>query len=192
MKKEKREKRYLYDVLNEIRFGFKMKVLIFLLIVIGTIVFAPLNFRYNPILNYDWREMYKSNNYTYKYLNEIASNVIQEKGITNIPEDIEYRTYIQNDNIVFFYYIKESNTYNNMKIILSKDFKIIDKKCSIELKTEEEYQREYKLTKKVFSYAFGLISVIVILLTIQLFICALKIISFIHKKLDEKKKNEKV
>lgn len=189
MKGKNEEKRYLYDVLNEIKFGFKMKVLIFLLIVIGTIIFAHLNFLYNPILNYDSRECY--NNYAYKYLNEIASEVIQEEGIntTNIPEDIEYRIYDQNDNIVFYYYIKECNTYYNMKIILSKDFKIIDKKCSIKLQTEDESQREYNLIRKVFSCAFGLVCALIIMLIIDIFKCILKVVSFIHKKLDEKKED---
>ena len=155
-----KEKRYLCDyidamsIIQTIFFG----VVCVLIAVIGG------NISYNVILSKYDNELNAYSESTYKYLEEVADNVVQEGigiDLRKLPEDIAWYNITSPDNdgiIQFTYYLNNNQDMlfakqSSMTVELSKDsFKIISKipdcfsKEDYVLKIKEQ-ARKYPLEK---------------------------------------------
>lgn len=130
----------------------------------------------------------------YKYLYEIADNVIERDGIKEaaIPEDVvEYEITYKDGEIIFKYCLdnskeKEFVTSASMTVTLSEDFKVLSKKPNFSSK--EEYVKRHKIAYYIF-VPMVLGALIWIVMAIVGFIVSLVAIpiSKMHKKRDMKK-----
>jgi hypothetical protein len=131
---------------------------------------------------------------TYKYLDEIADNVISKDGInvSAIPENVIEYEITYEDNKITFEYSLDSNKEEffglpaSMTVSLSKDFEILSKKPTYSSK--EKYIKESKFSLSIFFpiiLGFGTFIWLTILSTIAMFIAFP--ISKMHKKMDIKK-----
>lgn len=196
MKKEK-QKRYfcnLFNYFNNLKGLTKLiYCIIFLMVAIAMVaLFTYLNFNYNPkITNNDWRSSYEYEKEQYTYLYDIFDTVIHEGEIPNveaIPNGVFYKLNLTNDDRVFYYWIDSeiySQSKHNMKITFSSDFKILDKECSVTLKSEDEYLKYSNSSQKLSALIYGLCGTLIIYSLLLL--CLL--ISNIHKSIDTKLNN---
>ncbi len=98
---------------------------------------------------------------TYKYLDDIADNVIGEAGINlaEIPDIVEYDITYKGGEIIFNYSIdnnkeKEFATSASMTVTLSKDFKILSKKPNFSSKEAYVIKHEKLFYSIIFAYGF--------------------------------------
>lgn len=108
----------------------------------------------------------------YKYLDEIADNVIEKEGINvaAIPDDIvKYEITYKDDRIIFKYSLdnnkgKEFATSASMTLILSKDFEILSREPNFSSK--EEYEKIHKGNFYASIYQYSLIIWVIMFLII--------------------------
>ena len=163
-----KEKRYLCDyidamsIIQTIFFG----VVCVLIAVIGG------NISYNVILSKYDNELNAYSESTYKYLEEVADNVVQEGiDLRKLPEDIAWYNITSPDNdgiIQFTYYLNNNQDMlfakqSSMTVELSKDsFKIISKIPDCFSKVD--YVLKIKEQMSVLSAIIGMILAIALLM----------------------------
>lgn len=190
-----KEKRYYCDWASRVLRGkghehnvYKKVLLIFTIVVVGISGFIC----YNIIMHNHGEDLEAYDESAYKYLDEIADNVIGKDGINEaaIPEDVvEYEIIYTDGEIIFKYSLdnnkgKEFATSASMTVTLSKDFEVLSKKPNFSSK--EEYIKEHKIGLYFLCLMFGILTYSVISLVIMLVMTAAEIISEKNKKRDMK------
>lgn len=165
-----KEKRYLCDYIDAMS--------IFLCVVYGLIAVIGGIISYNVLLSQYDNELNAYSESTYKYLEEVADNVVQEGigiDLRKLPEDIaRYNiTPPDNDGIIQFAYYLNNNKdmlfakQSSMTVELSKDsFKIISKipDCF----SKADYVLKIKEQMSALSAIIGLILAMVLLIAIMI------------------------
>lgn len=126
-----------------------------------------------------------------EFLRHVAEETVENgKGINTkkIPNDeIQYRIYNDEENVIFYYYLKDVEASDNKydaKITLSNEYSIIKEEYGIEIESLNEYIRLYKYGNKVISVVLAIAFVIGIYVVIGiLFILISKLIIRKIKKL---------
>lgn len=191
-----KEKRYYCDWAlsssNEKDQRLISKVLLISLIVVTAI--SSLIY-YNIIMHNHNEDLEAYSESAYKYLDEIADNVIGEDGINvvAIPEDVvEYEITYKDGELIFKYSLdnnkgKKFATSASMTVTLSKDFEVLSKKPNFSSK------KEYVIIHKISIYIGILMSGVLTWCVMGVVSCIVMFvampISKIHKKKDMKKKS---
>lgn len=150
---------------------------------------------YNIMMHNHSKDLEAYSESAYKYLDEIADNVIGETGINvaAIPEDVvEYEITYKDGEIIFKYSIDNNRgklfaTSASMTVTLSKDFEILSKKPNFSSK--EEYVKYSKTGFFISTCLFALVASSLIGVAISAVMLVALSISKIHKKMDMKKKS---
>lgn len=165
-----KEKRYLCDYIDAMS--------IFLCVVYGLIAVIGGIISYNVLLSQYDNELNAYSESTYKYLEEVADNVVQEGigiDLRKLPEDIAWYNITTSDNdgiIQFAYYLNNNKDMlfakqSSMTVELSKDsFKIISKipDCF----SKADYVLKIKEQMSALSAIIGLILAMVLLIAIMI------------------------
>lgn len=163
-----KEKRYLCDHIDAMS--------TFLCVVYGLIAVIGGIISYNVLLSQYDNELNAYSESTYKYLEEVADNVVQEGigiDLRKLPEDIAWYNITTSDNdgiIQFTYYLDNTKDMlfakqSSMTVELSKDsFKIISKipDCF----SKEDYVLKIKEQMSALSVIIGLILAMVLIIAI--------------------------
>ena len=169
-----KEKRYLCDYID----AMSIIQTIFFGIVCVLIAVIGGNISYNVILSKYDNELNAYSESTYKYLEEVADNVVQEGigiDLRKLPEDIAWYNITSPDNdgiIQFTYYLNNNQDMlfakqSSMTVELSKDsFKIISKIPDCFSKVD--YVLKIKEQMSALSAVIGLILVMVLIIAIMI------------------------
>lgn len=166
-----------------------LKVILLIFVSVLTVVIAS-NIMFTKIQN----EQKMISSYAIKkekceLLKDIAKESIQEGvGINTkkIPSDkIQYRIYNDNENIVFYYYLRDDSTAKHKyeaTITLSNEYKILDEEYSIEIETIDEYIKSYNVVNRFLSVMLSIILVCCIYFLIIIILLLLKVCVNIKRK----------
>ena len=190
-----KEKRYYCDwALNSSKKDFCLfsKVLPIFLIVV-TVVSSFIYYNIMMHNHIEDLEAYSEN--AYKYLDEIADNVIGKNGINvaAIPEDVvEYEITYKDGEIIFNYSLDNNKgklfaASASMTITLSKDFEILNKEPNFSSK--EKYVKDSKTNFCISTFIFGVSTLFVMAVVVGVVMLVALPISIIHKKNDIKKES---
>ncbi len=130
----------------------------------------------------------------YKYLDEIADNVIGKYGINlaEIPEDVvEYEITYKDGEIVFKYSLDNNKgkgwaTSASMTVKLSKDFEVLSKEPNFSSK--EEYAKSHKIGFYIVIPILGVLTWCAMAAVCCIVMAVAVPISMVHKKNDMKKR----
>lgn len=147
---------------------------------------------YNIMIHNHSEDLEAYSESAYKYLYEIADNVIGKDGIKEaaIPEDVvEYEITYKDGEIIFKYGLdnnkgKEFATSASMTVTLSKDFEILSKKPNYSSK--EEYIKIHKIGFYICIPIFGVLTWTVMAVASCIVMVVAIPISMVHKKKDMK------
>lgn len=146
-----------------------------ILIVIGVLVFILFNIGFVMISSKkELKDSLGENEIMHSYnvkkenselLEALVTEVVSENGIeiNQIPTDkYGYRIYDENENIVFYYYLKEYSESNppNATIVLTKQYKVLEQNYSIKLESFEEFKDDYIGQTKIISVIKGIMNLI--------------------------------
>lgn len=146
---------------------------------------------YNIMMHNHGEDLEAYSESAYKYLDEIADNVIGEAGINTaaIPEDVEYEITYKDGEIIFKYGLDNNKgklfaSSASMTVTLSKDFEILSKKPNFSSK--EEYVKSHKIGFYLTIFWLGVLTwVVMVIVGFFVMLVALPI-SKAHKKRDER------
>ena len=182
-----KERRYFCDYWYDRTITKILKMIIIPLILIGIV---------GDIIGYyvikcDYEYEFKAySEEQYVYLADVANNVIEERNLSAIPEDVaKYEITKENNEIILKFYLDNNKDAEfaksaNMTVRLSKDFNIISMEPNFSL--EEEYVNSIKM--RIITYVGTMIFFLVIIIGFLLFIISM-ICVVISKKHKEKKVN---
>ena len=188
-----KEKRYYCDWAlsqpNEKSNRLMSKVLLISLVVVTAI--SSLIY-YNIMMYNHGEDLEAYSESAYKYLYEIADNVIGKDGIKEaaIPEDVvEYEITYKDGEIIFKYSLdnnkgKEFATSASMIVTLSKDFEVLSKEPNYSSK--EEYIKSHKIGFYICIPIFGVLTWTVMAVASCIVMVVAIPISMVHKKKDMK------
>lgn len=100
-------------------------------------------------------------------LKDIAKESIQEgvgidtRKISN--DEIQYRIYNDNENIIFYYYLQEDSITEhryNATITLSNEYRILEEEYSIETESLDEYIKSYNSESRILSVMYAVLLVL--------------------------------
>lgn len=193
-----KEKRYYCDWALSVS-KEEIKPLFLVLFIISLFVVTAISslIYYNIIMHNHGEDLEAYSESAYKYLDEIADNVIGKDGIkvAAIPEDVvEYEITYKDGEIIFKYSLdnnkgKEFATSASMVVTLSKDFEVLSKEPNYSSK--EEYIKSHKIGFYICVPLFGVLTWSVMLL-VSCFVMLVAIpISMVHKNMVHKKKDKK-
>lgn len=189
-----KEKRYYCDWAlspsNEKSNRLIPKVLLISLVVVTAI--SSLIY-YNIMMYNHGEDLEAYSESAYKYLYEIADNVIGKDGIKEaaIPEDVvEYEITYKDGEIIFKYSLdnnkgKKFATSASMIVTLSKDFEVLSKEPNYSSK--EEYIKIHKIVFYICIPIFGVLTWMVMAVASCIVMAVAIPISMVHKKKDMKK-----
>lgn len=148
---------------------------------------------YNIMMHNHGEDLEAYSESAYKYLDEIADNVIGKEGINvaAIPEDVvEYEITYKDGEIIFKYSLdnnkgKKFATSASMTVTLSKDFEVLSKEPNFSSK--EEYAKSHKIGFYFFIPIFGSLTWAVMAVASCIVMGVAIPISMVHKKKDMKK-----
>lgn len=148
---------------------------------------------YNIVMHNHGDDLEAYSESAYKYLDEIADNVIGKGGINEaaIPEDVvEYEITYKDGEIIFKYSLdnnkgKEFATSASMTVILSKDFEVLSKEPNFSSK--EEYVKSHKIGFYICVPIFGVLTWMGMAAASCAVMIVAILISMVHKKRDMKK-----
>ena len=190
-----KEKRYYCDWILSSRYDEKFNRLFSKVVLISIIVVTAVSsLIYYNIMMHNYGENLESySESAYKYLDEIADNVIGEIGINvaAIPEDvIEYKITYKDGKIIFKYTLdnnkgKKFTSPATMTVTLSKDFEVISKKPNFSSK--EKYLKIHKIHFYICIVVFGFLTWVVMAVASLIMMVVAIPISTKHKKKDMEK-----
>lgn len=143
-----KEKRYFCDLWDNSK---KRSFLSFIMIVSANIIGIICGIiNYNVILSKYGNEFDSYSESTYKYLDKIADDVIEEGvgiKLVDLPKDVvKYEIYNENNEIIFKYYLDNKDMKyvdsSYMSVLLSDNYEIISK--SSNYRSEKEYKKNIK------------------------------------------------
>lgn len=148
---------------------------------------------YNIMMHNHGEDLEAYSESAYKYLDEIADNVIEKDGINvaEIPEDVvEYEITYKDGEIIFKYGLDNNKgkvwaTSASMTVTLSKDFKVLSKEPNFSSK--EEYAKSHKIGFYIFIPIFGVLTWCAMAVAACIVMEVAIPISMVHKKKDMKK-----
>lgn len=147
-----KKKRYFYDYWAGKRGSIGVLPFLIVILSLGLIVPIGVKFRYAALISEHRNDLNAYSDTTYKYLDEIADNVIHEGvgiDILALPDDVVKCELIkENKSTVFRYYLENNNSDKEivisayMTVVLSDELEIISKtpNCS----SEEDYKGKVK------------------------------------------------
>ncbi len=190
-----KEKRYYSDWV----YGFNSKVstksLISrvegIFIVVGTVISSLIY--YSIIMHNHGENLEAYHKSAYKYLDEIADNVIGKEGINEaaIPKDIvEYEINYKDGEIIFKYSLDNNKgkvfaTSASMTLTLSKDFEVLSKEPNFSSK--KEYVECHKRSLYIWVTILGFLTCLGMIGASYIVIVAGILVSTVHEAYDMKK-----
>lgn len=166
---------------------FKVLLLIFVsvltVIIASKIMFTKMQNEQKMISSYEIKKE------KCELLKDIAKESIQEGvGINTkkIPSDkIQYRIYNDNENIIFYYYLRDDSTAKHKyeaTITMSNEYKILNEEYSIEMETLDEYIKAYNVVNRFLSVMLSIMLVYCIYILIFIILLLLKVCVDIKRK----------
>ena len=189
-----KEKRYYCDWALSTSSDEKSNHLIPKVLLISLVIVTAISslIYYNIMMNNHGEDLEAYSESAYKYLDEIADNVIGKDGINvaEIPEDVvEYEITYKDGEIIFKYSLdnnkgKEFATSASMTVTLSKDFEVLSKEPNFSSK--DEYVKSHKIVFYIWVPIFGLLTWMVMWVASCIVMAVAIPISMVHKKIDMK------
>lgn len=204
-KEEKKQKRYLYDLLDKVLSKKLTVVIVIIFFILGVIILRNYHTPIHTFLGTEPQTKTYSNEerkQIYEKLYKVSETVIKEdEGIFDIkliPKGVKYSItnirddYTQEDgNTKFYYYLEDfDERFFNMTIILSEKNVILDKKCNMESESQTTFEKSINVSNTVENCLFSAMWMAILVLGIFTFCFIIQGISYLHKKLDEKKKQK--
>lgn len=189
MEKNKKEKRYFYDVMMYYEPTTIGKITVILAIIVFFMVAFLVIYLYDGDKNY---EVYTSSypEEVYEYLEAVADEAIKEGAFhfTLIPEDVKPK-FTENGNIELHYHSLELNKLLTTKVTvqLSEEYEIESKERNI---LSDEFQSVLKRCRLGTAISFSIIIIISVCTGMVLFGFIAMRVSYCNKKRDKSKSNK--
>lgn len=204
-KEEKKQKRYLYDLLAKVLSKKLTVVIVIIFFILGVIILRNYHTPIHTFFGTEPQTKTYSNEerkQIYEKLYKVSETVIKEKegifDIKSIPEGVKYsitnirEDYTQEDgNTKFYYYLEDfDENFFNMTIILSEKNVILDKKCNMESESQTTFEKSINVSNTLVNCLLSAMWMAILVFGISIFCFIIQGISYLHKKSDEKKSSK--